>query len=94
MATVHWQCRYHSWPVIPPWLASSGWSNRRSKIWTNITLSLTIKLVFLTLAVTGETSLWMAILAYVGISLVVIVNGMLLLRWNSDEGPGPASRPA
>jgi Zn2+/Cd2+-exporting ATPase len=56
----------------------------RRKIWTNITLSLAIKLVFLTLAVTGDATLWMAILADVGTSLVVIANGMLLLRWPED----------
>lgn len=51
------------------------------KIWTNITLSLAIKVLFLGLALVGYASLWMAILADVGTSLVVIANGMLLLRW-------------
>ena len=63
----------------------------RRKIWTNITLSLVIKLVFLTMAVTGDASLWMAILADVGTSLVVIANGMLLLRWGTDERSAPAT---
>jgi Zn2+/Cd2+-exporting ATPase len=52
------------------------------KIWTNIKLSLAIKAIFLTLAVTGDATLWMAILADVGTSLVVIANGMMLLRWH------------
>ncbi len=51
------------------------------KIWTNISLSLAIKVLFLGLALAGYASLWMAILADVGTSLVVIANGMLLLRW-------------
>jgi len=63
----------------------------RRKIWTNITLSLGIKLVFLTLAVTGDATLWMAILADVGTSLVVIANGMLLLRWPEESLPAAAS---
>jgi Zn2+/Cd2+-exporting ATPase len=70
----------------------------RRKIWTNITLSLAIKLVFLTLAVSGDATLWMAILADVGTSLIVIANGMLLLRWNSDTepafAPGMQSQPS
>lgn len=53
----------------------------RRKIWTNIGVSLGVKLLVLTLALTGEATLWMAILADVGTSLVVIVNGMMLLRW-------------
>jgi Zn2+/Cd2+-exporting ATPase len=64
----------------------------RRKIWTNITLSLAIKVVFLTLAVTGDATLWMAILADVGTSLIVIANGMLLLRWPQDRQP--SSSPA
>ncbi|HEX2281535.1 MAG TPA: HAD-IC family P-type ATPase, partial [Thermomicrobiales bacterium] len=58
----------------------------RRKIWTNIALSLAIKAVFLTLAITGDATLWLAILADVGTSLVVIANGMLLLRWNRPAG--------
>lgn len=56
----------------------------RRKIWTNIAISLGVKALFLTLALTGEATLWIAILADVGTSLVVIANGMLLLRWKSS----------
>lgn len=56
----------------------------RRKIWTNIAISLGVKALFLTLALTGDATLWMAILADVGTSLVVIVNGMMLLRWKSS----------
>jgi Cd2+/Zn2+-exporting ATPase len=47
---------------------------------TNIALSLVVKAVFLTLAVTGNATLWMAIVADTGASLVVIANGLRLLR--------------
>jgi Zn2+/Cd2+-exporting ATPase len=63
----------------------------RRKIWTNIGLSLAVKVVFLTLALTGEATLWMAILADVGTSLVVIANGMLLLRWGNPAQAGPTA---
>lgn len=52
----------------------------RRIIAANITLSLATKAVFLTLAVTGNATLWMAIAADMGTSLVVIANGMRLLR--------------
>ncbi|MBA2454683.1 MAG: cadmium-translocating P-type ATPase [Chloroflexia bacterium] len=57
----------------------------RRKIWTNIAISLGVKVLFLTLALTGDATLWMAILADVGTSLVVIANGMLLLRWTGSS---------
>ncbi len=57
----------------------------RRKIWTNISASLAVKVLFLALALTGGATLWMAILADVGTSLVVIVNGMLLLRWKGSH---------
>lgn len=47
---------------------------------TNIALSLLVKVLFLTLAVTGHATLWMAILADTGTSLVVVANGLRLLR--------------
>ena len=46
----------------------------------NIALSLVVKAAFLALAVSGHTSLWLAILADTGTSLVVIANGLRLLR--------------
>jgi len=46
----------------------------------NITFSLLIKAVFLTLAIVGVATLWMAIAADMGASLVVIFNGLRLLR--------------
>jgi Cd2+/Zn2+-exporting ATPase len=46
----------------------------------NIAAALLLKLAFLGLAVGGCTSLWLAIVADTGMSLVVIANGLRLLR--------------
>lgn len=46
----------------------------------NIALALSIKLVFLVLAIMGIATLWMAVFADMGASLLVIFNGLRLLR--------------
>jgi Cd2+/Zn2+-exporting ATPase len=46
----------------------------------NIALAIGIKIVFFTLALTGHATLWMAILADMGGSLLVVFNGLRLLR--------------
>ena len=46
----------------------------------NIVLSLVLKLAFLGLAIPGLATLWMAVLADVGATLLVTMNGMRLLR--------------
>jgi Cd2+/Zn2+-exporting ATPase len=46
----------------------------------NVVLSLAIKAVFLAMAVAGYATLWMAVLADMGTTLLVIFNGMRLLR--------------
>jgi Cd2+/Zn2+-exporting ATPase len=46
----------------------------------NVGLSLALKAVFLALAVTGSATLWMAVVADMGASLLVIANGLRLLR--------------
>jgi Cd2+/Zn2+-exporting ATPase len=46
----------------------------------NIALSLGLKLAFLALAVPGLTTRWMAVLADVGATLLVTLNGMRMLR--------------
>ncbi len=51
----------------------------------NITLALGIKLVFLLLALSGHATMWMAVFADMGASLLVVFNGMRLLR-----GVGPS----
>ena len=47
----------------------------------NIALALGIKLVFFALALTGHATLWMAVLADMGASLIVVFNGLRLLRF-------------
>ena len=49
-------------------------------LWQNIAVALGVKLVFFVLTLTGTASLWLAVLADMGASLVVIANGMRLLR--------------
>jgi len=46
----------------------------------NITLALGIKAVFLALALSGQATLWMAVFADMGASLIVVANGLRLLR--------------
>jgi len=52
----------------------------RAVLWQNIALALGIKVVFLSLAVVGEATLWMAVFADMGGSLLVVFNGLRLLR--------------
>jgi Zn2+/Cd2+-exporting ATPase len=47
---------------------------------TNIAFSLALKAAFLALAVAGTATLWMAVLADMGASMVVIANGLRLLK--------------
>jgi Cd2+/Zn2+-exporting ATPase len=47
---------------------------------TNVTLSIGLKAVFLALAIGGYATLWMAIAADTGASLLVVANGLRLLR--------------
>jgi Cd2+/Zn2+-exporting ATPase len=47
---------------------------------TNIAISVLLKVTFLVLAVTGHATLWMAIVADTGASLLVVGNGLRLLR--------------
>ena len=46
----------------------------------NIAIALGIKAVFLGLAVFGTASMWMAVFADMGASLLVVFNGLRLLR--------------
>jgi Cd2+/Zn2+-exporting ATPase len=52
----------------------------RALVKQNIALSLALKLAFLALAVPGITTLWMAVLADVGATMLVTLNGMRVLR--------------
>ena len=50
-------------------------------LWQNITLALGIKTAFLLLAMLGHATMWMAVFADVGASLLVVCNGLRMLRW-------------
>jgi Cd2+/Zn2+-exporting ATPase len=52
----------------------------RNVVKQNIALSLGLKLIVLGLAIPGLASLWLAVLADVGATLVVTLNGMRMLR--------------
>lgn len=49
-------------------------------LWQNITLALGIKLVFLLLAIFDNATMWMAVFADMGASLLVVFNGLRLLK--------------
>jgi Cd2+/Zn2+-exporting ATPase len=49
-------------------------------LWQNISLALGIKAAFLVLAVFGNASMWMAVFADMGASLLVVANGLRLLK--------------
>lgn len=66
-------------------LSKIPWLIRHSRrvlrvIKQNIIFSLAVKVIFLTLAITGMASLWMAIAADAGASLLVVFNGLRLLK--------------
>ena len=65
-----------------PWLvehSKRAWSIIRQ----NIAFALSVKLLFVTLTFLGHASLWAAIAADMGASLLVIFNALLLLGENS-----------
>jgi len=55
----------------------------------NITLALGIKAVFFVLALMGLATLWMAVFADMGASLIVVFNGLRLLRRVPQEASAP-----
>jgi len=66
-------------------LSKIPWAFRLSRkaygiIIQNIAMAIGIKAVFIALALTGEATLWMAVFADMGVSLMVIFNGMRALR--------------
>ena len=52
-------------------------------LWQNIALALGIKAVFLLLALFNGASMWMAVFADMGASLLVVFNGLRILRANN-----------
>jgi Cd2+/Zn2+-exporting ATPase len=47
---------------------------------TNVAVSLALKATFLTMAILGSATLWMAVLADTGASIIVVANALRLLR--------------
>jgi Cd2+/Zn2+-exporting ATPase len=74
-----------------PWLVRYSRQVMRI-IHQNITFALGIKAVFMTLAILQMATLWMAIAADMGASLLVVLNGLRLLnggkRFNERNGDG------
>jgi len=50
----------------------------------NIAIALGLKAIFLVLAVLGKATLWMAVFADMGASLIVIANSLRLIRLRDD----------
>ena len=71
-----------------PWLLRHS-RRMLSIIRTNIVLSLAVKAVFVVLTLVGHASLWTAIAADMGISLLVIFNALRLLA--SQDAPTEAA---
>jgi Zn2+/Cd2+-exporting ATPase len=58
-------------------------------IWQNIGIALGLKLIFLATTLTGFTSLWMAILADTGATVLVTANALRLLRFRPETPTVP-----
>jgi Cd2+/Zn2+-exporting ATPase len=54
-------------------------------IWQNIAIALGLKAIFLVTTLTGTTTLWMAILADTGATVLVTANALRLLRFSSNQ---------
>ncbi len=54
-------------------------------LWQNISLALGIKIVFLGLALFGSATMWMAVFADMGASLLVVANGLRMLRTSAPQ---------
>lgn len=57
----------------------------RTILMQNIVLALVVKAIFLVLAIFGSATMWMAVFADMGASLLVIFNGLRLLRSASSD---------
>ncbi|SAL83326.1 heavy metal resistance membrane ATPase [Caballeronia terrestris] len=57
-----------------------------ANIWQNIALALGLKAVFLCTTLLGVTTLWMAILADTGATVLVTANALRLLGWKMPRG--------
>jgi Zn2+/Cd2+-exporting ATPase len=72
-----------------PWLVTHArWVMSVMK--QNVIISLATKLIFVGLAVTGHGSMWIAIAADTGVSLLVVLNALRLLRYASAPAASAA----
>ncbi len=69
-------------------LNPSIYPHARQAMWVvkqNVAFAIAVKLLFLTLAIRGEASLWLAVLADTGAIVAVTLNGLRMLRtWGSS----------
>ena len=49
-------------------------------LWRNISFALSVKTLFFALAVFGSATMWMAVFTDMGASLLVVANGLRLLK--------------
>jgi Cd2+/Zn2+-exporting ATPase len=49
-------------------------------LWENISFSIAVKLIFLALTFMGITKMWMAVFADIGVCLIVVYNGLRMLK--------------
>ena len=54
-------------------------------LWQNISFALGVKAVFFGLAVFGSATMWMAVFADMGASLLVVANGLRLLKAGGER---------
>ncbi|WP_231587227.1 cation-translocating P-type ATPase [Methylophilus sp. TWE2] len=56
-------------------------------LWQNIAIALGIKFIFLILALFADASMWMAVFADMGASLIVVMNGLRLMSYEAANRP-------
>jgi Cd2+/Zn2+-exporting ATPase len=54
-------------------------------LWQNISFALVVKAVFFVLTLIGYSSMWLAVFADTGTSLLVVLNGLRLLKYDSER---------
>ena len=65
-------------PMIRPFIRLSR--QTAAVLMQNIGLALGIKAIFLVVTLAGHATMWMAVFADMGVSLLVVLNGLRLLR--------------
>lgn len=73
-------------PELIPFLVELG-RKTLQRIKTNTFLAISVKIIFILLAFMGYSSLFFAILADVGVTLIVILTSLLLMKFNGNFTP-------